>query len=98
MLDSSNPCVAGSGTAVYATPGHPVAAGAGYDCNCGECFSRRSWIDSGFSPDQMAAWTAAGYATPSTFAVRGKQFVVIAAGGGKLGSTSSDTYVAYALP
>ena len=22
---------------VYVTPGHPVKAGAGYDCNCGEC-------------------------------------------------------------
>lgn len=41
---------------------------------------------------------APGYATPSTYAVRGRQFVVIAAGGGKLGSKSSDTYVAFALP
>ena len=41
---------------------------------------------------------APGFATPSTYAVRGKQFVVIAAGGGKLGSKSSDTYVAFALP
>lgn len=41
---------------------------------------------------------AAGYATPSTFAVRGKQYVVIAAGGGKLGTPSGDAYVAYALP
>ena len=41
---------------------------------------------------------AAGYATPSTYAVGGRQFVVIAAGGGKLGSNSSDTYVAFALP
>jgi len=40
---------------------------------------------------------AAGYATPSTFAVRGKQYVVIAAGGGKLGTKSGDAYVAYAL-
>jgi quinoprotein glucose dehydrogenase len=39
-----------------------------------------------------------GYATPSTYMVKGKQYVVIAAGGGKLGSPSSDTYVAYALP
>jgi len=30
--------------------------------------------------------------------VRGKQFVVVAAGGGKLGSKSSDTFVAFALP
>jgi len=41
---------------------------------------------------------APGYATPCTFAIGGKQFVVVAAGGGKLGSKSSDTYVAYSLP
>ena len=41
---------------------------------------------------------APGYATPSTYEVHGRQYVVIAAGGGKLGSKSSDTYVAYALP
>jgi quinoprotein glucose dehydrogenase len=45
-----------------------------------------------------ATLPAAGYATPSTFAVGGKQYVVIAAGGGKLGSKSGDSYVAYALP
>ena len=41
---------------------------------------------------------AAGYATPSTYAVNGRQYVVIAAGGGKLGSPSSDTYIAFTLP
>ncbi len=41
---------------------------------------------------------AAGYATPSTYAVGGKQYVVIAAGGGKLGTPSGDAYVAFALP
>jgi quinoprotein glucose dehydrogenase len=41
---------------------------------------------------------AAGYATPSTYLVRGKQYVVIAAGGGKLGTKSGDAYVAFALP
>jgi quinoprotein glucose dehydrogenase len=41
---------------------------------------------------------AAGYATPSTFSVGGKQYVVIAAGGGKLGTKSADVYVAFALP
>jgi quinoprotein glucose dehydrogenase len=41
---------------------------------------------------------APGYATPSTFTVRGRQFVVVAAGGGKLGSKSSDAYVAFSLP
>jgi quinoprotein glucose dehydrogenase len=45
-----------------------------------------------------ATLPAAGYATPSTFAVGGRQYVVIAAGGGKLGSKSGDAYVAYALP
>lgn len=41
---------------------------------------------------------AAGYATPSTYMVGGRQYVVIAAAGGKLGTKSSDTYVAFALP
>ena len=41
---------------------------------------------------------AAGYATPCTYTVRGKQYVVIAAGGGKLGTRSGDAYVAFALP
>jgi len=41
---------------------------------------------------------AAGYATPCTYFVRGKQYVVIAAGGGKLGTKSGDAYVAYTLP
>ncbi|HET9635087.1 MAG TPA: pyrroloquinoline quinone-dependent dehydrogenase [Gemmatimonadaceae bacterium] len=40
---------------------------------------------------------AAGYATPSTYMVNGKQYVVIAAGGGKLGTKSGDAYVAFAL-
>jgi quinoprotein glucose dehydrogenase len=41
---------------------------------------------------------AAGYATPSTYAIHGRQFVVVAAGGGKLGTKSGDAYVAFALP
>jgi len=42
---------------------------------------------------------AGGYATPSTYAVNGKQFVVIAAGGGgKLATRSGDTFVAFSLP
>ena len=45
-----------------------------------------------------ATLPAPGYATPSTYEVGGKQYVVIAAGGGKLGSKSSDMYVAFALP
>ncbi len=41
---------------------------------------------------------AAGYATPSTYSVDGRQYVVIACGGGKLGTKSGDAYVAFALP
>lgn len=42
---------------------------------------------------------AAGYATPSIYETGGRQYVVIAAGGGgKVGSKSGDTYVAFALP
>jgi quinoprotein glucose dehydrogenase len=41
---------------------------------------------------------AAAYATPSTYEVDGRQYVVIACGGGKLGTKSGDSYVAFALP
>jgi len=44
------------------------------------------------------ALPAGGYATPSTYEVDGKQYVVIAAGGGKMGTKSGDAYIAYALP
>lgn len=42
---------------------------------------------------------AGGYATPCTYEVGGKQYVVIAAGGGgKLATRSDDAFVAFALP
>lgn len=41
---------------------------------------------------------AAGFATPSIYQVNGKQFLVIACGGGKLNAPSGDAYVAFALP
>ena len=41
---------------------------------------------------------AGGYATPATYEVDGKQYVVIAAGGGKMNTKSGDAYVAFALP
>jgi quinoprotein glucose dehydrogenase len=41
---------------------------------------------------------AAGNATPATYEVDGRQFVVIAAGGGKSGAPSGGSYVAFALP
>jgi quinoprotein glucose dehydrogenase len=40
----------------------------------------------------------AGNATPSTYMVNGKQYVVIACGGGKNDAPSGGTYVAFALP
>jgi len=40
-----------------------------------------------------------GYATPSVYAVNGRQFVAIACGGGgKIGTPSGDTIIAFALP
>jgi quinoprotein glucose dehydrogenase len=40
---------------------------------------------------------AAGNATPATYEVNGRQYVVIAAGGGKWGAPSGGSYVAFAL-
>jgi quinoprotein glucose dehydrogenase len=39
----------------------------------------------------------AGFATPSVYAVDGRQYVVIACGGGKLHKRSGDSYVAFAV-
>lgn len=41
---------------------------------------------------------AGGYATPSVYEADGKQYVVIAAGGGKMGTKSGDAYIAFSLP
>jgi quinoprotein glucose dehydrogenase len=41
---------------------------------------------------------ASGNATPSLYVVNGKQYVVIAAGGGKNGAPSGGTFVAFSLP
>jgi len=41
---------------------------------------------------------AAGFATPATYILGGKQYIVIACGGGKVGNKSGDQYVAFALP
>lgn len=40
---------------------------------------------------------AAGYATPACYEINGKQYIVIACGGGKIGSKSGDEYVAFSL-
>jgi quinoprotein glucose dehydrogenase len=41
---------------------------------------------------------AAGFATPSTYEVNGKQYVVVACGGTKLGTNAGDSYLAFTLP
>lgn len=41
---------------------------------------------------------ASGFATPATYEIDGRQYIVIACGGGKLGTKSGDSYVAFALP
>jgi len=41
---------------------------------------------------------AGGYATPACYEVAGRQYVVIGCGGGKMGTKSGDSYVAFALP
>ncbi|HEY4154182.1 MAG TPA: PQQ-binding-like beta-propeller repeat protein, partial [Puia sp.] len=41
---------------------------------------------------------AAGFATPSTYEINGRQYVVIGCGGGKLNTVSGDAFVAFTLP
>jgi quinoprotein glucose dehydrogenase len=40
----------------------------------------------------------AAFATPATYAINGKQYIVLACGGTKLGTPKGNQYVAYALP
>ena len=40
---------------------------------------------------------AAGYASPSCYSIKGKQYIVVACGGGKLNTASGDQYVAFRL-
>lgn len=41
---------------------------------------------------------AAGFATPAMYSVDGQQYVVIAAGGGRMGPPSRSEYIAFSLP
>jgi quinoprotein glucose dehydrogenase len=41
---------------------------------------------------------APGFATPSVYVHQGKQYLLIACGGGKLGTKSGGSYIAFALP
>ena len=40
---------------------------------------------------------AGGYATLAVYAENGKQYIVIAAGGGKMGTPSGEYYIAFSL-
>ncbi|MFN5914138.1 MAG: PQQ-binding-like beta-propeller repeat protein, partial [Chitinophagaceae bacterium] len=40
---------------------------------------------------------ASAHATPTTYRYRGKQYFVLACGGGKLGTKKGDSYVAFGL-
>ena len=42
--------------------------------------------------------SAAGFSTPAIYSVDGKQYVAIAAGGGRLGPPTGSEYFVYALP
>ncbi len=46
----------------------------------------------------QASLPFSGNATPSTYAINGRQYVVISAGGGKSGRPAGGTLVAFALP
>ena len=46
----------------------------------------------------QAELPAAGFATPATYSVAGQQYVVIAAGGGRMGPPSGSQYIAFSLP
>lgn len=41
---------------------------------------------------------AAGYATPATYELDGRQYIVVTCSGGKLGTPTGDRYLAFALP
>lgn len=41
---------------------------------------------------------SAAFATPSTYEINGRQFIVLACGGGRFNTPTGDVYVAYALP
>jgi quinoprotein glucose dehydrogenase len=46
----------------------------------------------------QTALPTSAFATPSTYIVNGRQFVVVACGGSKGGTPAGDSYVAFALP
>jgi quinoprotein glucose dehydrogenase len=41
---------------------------------------------------------AAAFATPAVYSLGGKEYIVLACGGGKLKTKSGDSYIAFSLP
>jgi quinoprotein glucose dehydrogenase len=62
-------------------------------------FDKKMRAYSSDSGDVLWEYTlpAAGFATPCTYEANGKQYVVIAAGGGKSGLAAGDEYIAFSL-
>ena len=82
-VNYGGPVVTASGLIfIAATPDRMIRA---YDTRDGEVL----W---------EAELSAAGFSTPAVYSVDGKQFVVIAAGGGRTGPPSGAEYVAFSLP
>lgn len=85
-----------TGTESY---GGPVATAAGILFIAGTLDEKiRAFDSSNGALLWEADLPAGGYATPSVYSIEGKQYVVIACGGGKMGTDSGDAYVAFALP
>ncbi len=92
-------------------PSHP-GLGFGAVNYGGPVVTASGLIFIGATPDEMfraydtrngevlwqAKLPAAGYSTPAVYSTGGRQFVVIAAGGGRTGGRSDADYVAFSLP
>ena len=94
-----------------AYPGHP-GLGFGAENAGGPLVTASGLLFVGATPDAslsaydaadgtllwQARLDAAGHATPVTYSTGGRQYIVIAAGGGILGPPSGSTYAAFSLP
>ena len=92
-------------------PGHP-GLGFGAENAGGPLLTASGLVFVGATPDAslraydaadgtllwQARLDAAGHATPVTYSTAGRQYIVIAAGGGLLGPPSGSTYAAFSLP
>lgn len=95
----------------HSTPGDPMPSFAGTPTRGGPIVTAGGLVFIGGTEDQKfrafdkdtgeVLWVtklpAAGFATPSTYMSNGRQYVVIAAAGGR-GTQPGDYYVAFALP